>query len=994
MTPPARESSGIWATVGALVLGAGGGAALVGWHRAVLAFLGSTPEGLLLPLALAAAGVAFGLNHRSDRAATSRDAGRALLVLGGLTVLVGALAEVGGSAVAWVGASLEATAVLAWIARALVAAALVVPPAYFAGTALQGLAGSVAPGGGAMGFGLLGLTLGAALAQWSSSADDGPGGARIATGVGAAVALGTGIVLFRSRAGRNRPEPTPTQLNGAVSAFAGFAVAFAAASWAFLGQRVLVWAFGNTLPAVPVGLTVFLLAAAAGALLGVVLGSRLAPVRRTAGLLLAITLGGVAVILGLGRYDELPARFAETVTNTSSMNELLRAAFGLAVRWVAPAGVATGLAGGLLAAGAPSRGTRPWLARVALGVAFGVVLGSGIARLALPAWGIGDVLILTSLLAVAPAAVAVARTSMPGVRRLVLVLVCPGVVATAAVHAPPVDRDRLLLDRGLVSNTAAILAVQRNWKTMDRDGAALSAAVMRRGHERRLLVNGRFELAPETAEKSQGLLAHLPLAMHPDPRRVVVIGTGTGWAIASALAHPVERIDVLESSPVLKDATREFGTFARAALDNERVHLHLGDPAELLSRAGPADIILSQVSREWTTRSSAVSTREFLAEAKSKLGESGFLAQWVPVESLTREGFLILLATFADMFPRVEIWAGQDGDVVLLASSGTAPHDFRHLLEVYGRPDFLSAATESWLGAPEVLLSQFLLDDAGVRELAAGHAPHTRNHPRLRREEAARRLEEPTVNPVPGLRALGGDVLRTLTNTPDTGFRAAMENVRRSRELELTALDLESQYREFDAVAVYREALELNPRDGALRRAFATLRTRMGIRHANLQKFTAAHTYLREAVEIDPTYAQGFANLGNLLIQSEDYDYAISSLGQATLLEPENDLFFTQLGRAWQIRGYHDKALPYFGKAIELNPRNVDAHLRYIDAHLTMQGQNADLREGLAYLEDVRSWAADNPDVIDRINRLRDRLSELEVADRDRTGTPPDEPGG
>jgi tetratricopeptide (TPR) repeat protein len=223
---------------------------------------------------------------------------------------------------------------------------------------------------------------------------------------------------------------------------------------------------------------------------------------------------------------------------------------------------------------------------------------------------------------------------------------------------------------------------------------------------------------------------------------------------------------------------------------------------------------------------------------------------------------------------------------------------------------------------------------------------------------------------------LDGDVLPTLTNTPEAGFREAMENVRRSRQLEMAALDLETQSREFDAVAAYREALQLNPNDGALRRALATLRTRMGIRHANLQKFTAAHTYLREAVEIDSTYAQGFANLGNLLIQSEDYDYAISSLGQATLLEPENDLFFTQLGRAWQIRGYHDKAFPYFKKAIELNPRNVDAHLRYIDAKLTIQGPNADLREGLAYLEQVHSWAPANRELIDRIGRLRAAVSD------------------
>ncbi len=965
---------------GAFLLGVGAAASLPGWERAMTAALGHSTSGVLLPLLLGAAGFTAALTRRG--AGLAARPGRALIVLGAVTLAAGLAIPPLGSIAAWLGISLESPGLVAAVARAAATALVVGSTGYLAGAALRGLGAKLAPGPRTPGLALLGLAFGGTVVQWLLYSFTGDATPTLGTVLGALIALGTGAAVARLPAARlGAPVASP----GGTSVWLGaFSVAFAAAAWAFLGRRVLTWAYGSHLPDVPVSVTVFVLAASLGVVMAVVAGAKLSPARATAALLSCIALGGGAMILVLGRYDGLPEQFAALAATDASLPDLLREAFSLAVARVAPAGLAVGLAAGFLAGAAATGGVPAWSLRAGTGAAVGLVAGAAVARLALPVWGIGGVLTLTSLLAVLPATAAVALSTMPGLPRLLFALVGAGLVAAAAVRAPDVDRDRLLLDRHLVSNTAAFADVQRHWKVMDRDGVLLSAAVLRRGHERRLLVNGRFELAPETAEKSHGLLAHLPLALHPSPERVIVLGVGTGWTLGSTLAHPVERVDLLESSPLLVEAARRFGTGSDRALDDERVRVHVGDPVELFSRAGRADVILSHASREWTTRTADVTTREFLRHARDTLTENGLYAQWIASESLTREGFLILLATFTDVFPRVELWAGQDGDVVVLAATDERPHDFDRLLEVYRRPTFQRAASASWLASPEVLLSQFLLGDDGVRKLAADRDPHSRRHPHLQREEAARRRSDPTVDPVPGLMALQGDVIAAFRNTPSEGFAAAMERVFRSRQLEMEARDLEAAHRDFDAVGAYREALDLNPNDGALRRGFAAHRSRMGIRHANNMKFTAAHAYLREAVEIDTTYAQGFANLGNLLIQSEDFDYAIATLGQATVLEPESDMFLAQLGRAWQSRGYHDKALPYFEQALQQNPRNVDAHLRYIDSRLTMQGANADLREGLEYLEGVASWT-DDPEVLNRIGRLRDELRALDIAKRDRS---------
>jgi len=60
-------------------------------------------------------------------------------------------------------------------------------------------------------------------------------------------------------------------------------------------------------------------------------------------------------------------------------------------------------------------------------------------------------------------------------------------------------------------------------------------------------LSGAAALLYETAW-TQRLLAHVPLLLHPSPRRAGVIGLGSGVTLASALRHPIDHADVLEIS--------------------------------------------------------------------------------------------------------------------------------------------------------------------------------------------------------------------------------------------------------------------------------------------------------------------------------------------------------------------------------------------------------------------------------------------------------------
>jgi len=68
---------------------------------------------------------------------------------------------------------------------------------------------------------------------------------------------------------------------------------------------------------------------------------------------------------------------------------------------------------------------------------------------------------------------------------------------------------------------------------------------------------------------------HLPLLLHPDPRRVLVIGRGLGGMLSELLKYPLERVDYAELDPVLIEAVRAFPTeLTQRELQDARLQVH------------------------------------------------------------------------------------------------------------------------------------------------------------------------------------------------------------------------------------------------------------------------------------------------------------------------------------------------------------------------------------------------------------------------------------
>ena len=294
---------------------------------------------------------------------------------------------------------------------------------------------------------------------------------------------------------------------------------------------------------------------------------------------------------------------------------------------------------------------------------------------------------------------------------------------------------------------------------------------------RRLRTGSRFLDGGDEARFGERRQGCIPLLLHPSPRRVLVLGVGTGTTLGAVAQHPdVADVEGVELSGEVLTFLSLFSRANNGVLSRPNAHLRRADARAFVRGAAMAsekfDVAIGDLFHPQRSGAGGLYTREHFAAIRAALAPGGIFVQWVPLHELSPDAFAALAATFLNVFEQSEAllaYFNPHGPVLgLVGANGTANDqnapdalvlDGDELISRLGAQRMQEFLAGTLLEQPEELFAGFVADQATLSRLAGDASVATDDRPSVERLAA---------------QSGGGEPFATLERVLDEGERAPL----------------------------------------------------------------------------------------------------------------------------------------------------------------------------------------------------------------------------
>jgi spermidine synthase len=243
------------------------------------------------------------------------------------------------------------------------------------------------------------------------------------------------------------------------------------------------------------------------------------------------------------------------------------------------------------------------------------------------------------------------------------------------------------------------------------EDAQATVSVARHGSQRLLLIDGMHH-----ANDSDSMVGYhraigtLAVAVHPDPKNVLIVGMGGGTTSGGASILPNARTTVVELSPSVIKAGSWFEGINRRILENPNVQFKVADGRHFLKTTPQKfDVITADLMLPHLAGAASLYSTDYYVLARKALAPGGIMVQWIQAESEFQHK--LMLRTFVDVFPHVTLWMGGS-----IAIGSNEPLELREsdfqLKVVY--PSVQTALSESGMGTFDALVGQYFTNRVQV----------------------------------------------------------------------------------------------------------------------------------------------------------------------------------------------------------------------------------------------------------------------------------------
>lgn len=573
-------------------------------------------------------------------------------------------------------------------------------------------------------------------------------------------------------------------------------------------------------------------------------------------------------------------------------------------------------------------------------------------------------------------------TRAPTTRRVVVpVLASAGLTAYLAL-APQWSQGAMLsgVFRQVNSNVPPPLSYERFMEAAEkthvlyyREGTSATVGVIEgisdAGSQRVLIINGKADASSVGDLPTQVLLGELPLLLQQSPKSALVVGLGGGVTAGSILRHPVDRLDCVEISPEVVEASAYFEETSGAPLRDPRMHLHVEDALAFLKVTPQKyDVIVSEPSNPWIAGIGSLYTTEFFEACKRRMNPGGIMVQWFHLYEMDDELFRMVLRTFRSSFRSVTVWQPMTTDVILVGTEQPFKPDMEVLTARLQQPAVREDLRRVGLDDPKLILSLQMLSDHSVVYFRGTGPLNTEDHPRLEYEApraffvnrgvtSILRVDE-RMNFDTGtialrsqdaglslsdddLRRIGLLHVRTDRGNPLFGYSVLRSYLSRhpGDTLTLSAMvDGAERLKRIEDALDYLETLtKLKLNDPNILARYAWMRYSYERTRANaLTGFSTAEyeRLLHRSIQlVRDTVDRYRVALGDVYFGTQHYALAQDQYARALQIRADHrpdpnireDVLYLQLARCLQRTGRPDRAMGYALQAVNLNPENREA---------------------------------------------------------------------
>ena len=256
---------------------------------------------------------------------------------------------------------------------------------------------------------------------------------------------------------------------------------------------------------------------------------------------------------------------------------------------------------------------------------------------------------------------------------------------------------------------------------------ATVSSIRVKGGYQAFITNGRIEASNhKEGIQCQYTLGHLPMLLNKDPKKIFVLGTGSGMTLGATSVHPgVEEIVLAEIEPKVLGVARTFSKYNHDVLDHPKLRIVFNDGRNyLMTTKEKFDVITADPIHPWFSGAGYLYTAEYFRLAAERLRPGGIACQWLPIYELSVDDLKCVVRTFSENFRYTMLWLTRN-DAELIGSNDPILIDEADLGKRIAAAGVIDDLKSVHMGSADDFLSYFVMGTNGMRAFGAGGVLNT-----------------------------------------------------------------------------------------------------------------------------------------------------------------------------------------------------------------------------------------------------------------------------